>query len=413
MLSSEWVVVDCSLILASAKSLSRTPATILPTSIFLRAVPFAMLPHTQTMTPETITAARKASKRERYVPPKGKDLPAFPPELEPEADDAEAGALQPVSAPEADWEGFGTEGEDKESEENYSSSSEDDEEEDNEEDQTEPEIVIEKKKKEKIVLPKDAEEEELERMVFGDSAGFKEGIDGFSLDQSAGRFAQDSSDEQDDDADLEDTADQDLFFFDAGPTAAPAASSMAVAKGEASEDEDDKPAWEDSDDERLVVSLATVPQLRKLRENAGDDIVSGKEYVRRLRVQYERLYSTPEWVMQASGKSKRKRQHAAEDGESDAESASDMDVDDEDLSTQPLAALLKSADILSKGSRGPSKRRKLQSGTVDIQRLKDVAGPGPVRFSATKFWPALTHFLVRNHLPFVSFHIPIVALIRA
>jgi U3 small nucleolar RNA-associated protein 18 len=150
-----------------------------------------------------------------------------------------------------------------------------------------------------------------------------------------------------------------------------------VTKQEDTDDDDDKPAWDDSDDERLVVSLASVPQLRKLRDTEEDDMVNGKEYVRRLRRQYERLYPVPDWAIHASGKTKRKRRHI-EDDESDAESASDMDVDDDDLSTLPLARLLQDADILSRTSKNSTKRRKLQAGTVEIARLKDVTGAGPV-----------------------------------
>ncbi|PVI01771.1 U3 small nucleolar RNA-associated protein-like protein [Periconia macrospinosa] len=339
-----------------------------------------------------IAAAKKASKRERFLPPKAKDTPLFPPEFDLKEDEAQAGALQPVNAPAADWEGFGTEEEDNE-----------DDEEDEDEDEKVMKIAVEKKQKEKPVLPKDAEEEELERIVFGDSAGFKEGIEGFSLDYTPGKFDQESSDEQDDADDYENAEDQDLFFFDAGPTAAPAGST-AVAKAEETEDEDDKPAWEDSDDERLVVSLATVPQLRKLRETAEDDIVNGREYVRRLRKQYERLYSTPDWALQASGKSKRKRQHTIEDGESDADSVSDMDVDDDDLSTLPLAKLLQNADILSKASRGPTKRRKLQSGTVDIQRLKDVSKAGPSAITSLSFHPSYPLLLSSGPSSTLSLH---------
>jgi len=228
------------------------------------------------------------------------------------------------------------------------------------------------------VLPKDAEEEELERLIFGDSAGFKHGIESFSLKQSGGTFDDEQSGASDEDGDYANAADQDLFFFDAGPTAAPAGS-LAVANADESEDDGENPAWEDSDDERLVVSLASVPQLRKLRETVDDDMVNGKEYARRLRNQYERLYPTPEWAIHATGKAKRKRRHTMEDDESDEGSASDMDIDEEDLSTLPIAKLLKDADILSRTSRGPTKRRKLQAGTVDIQRLKDVSKQGPVR----------------------------------
>lgn len=45
------------------------------------------------------------------------------------------------------------------------------------------------------------------------------------------------------------------------------------------------PAWEDSDDEGLKISLASYGQRRKLRDTEADDFVSGKEYSRRLRRQ--------------------------------------------------------------------------------------------------------------------------------
>lgn len=287
--------------------------------------------------------------------------------------DAEGKALQTLNkSNDSDFEGFGSEEEDKDEKEDAEDS-----------DAASVEFNIEEKKKEKVILPKDAEEEELERLIFGDSAGFKDGLENFSLNRTAGMYGDASDAEQDDDADLENVADDNLFFFDTGPEAAPAGS-VAVAKAAESEDEDDQPAWDDSDDERLVVSLASVPQLRKLRETAEDDMVNGKEYARRLRKQYERLYPAPEWAAHATGKAK-KRRRTMDDDESGEESGSDMDVDEDDLSTQPLAKLLKDADILSRNTaRGPAKRRKLQAGTIDIQRLKDVSKAGPVSLRGEK-----------------------------
>jgi U3 small nucleolar RNA-associated protein 18 len=361
--------------------------------------------HNAAMAPSTTIAPHKANNHERFLSSNAKDA-IFPPEFDLDPSDTEAGALQPVNAPEDDWEGFDNEDEADAVEED--GEKEDDEAEDDNDDAS-MDIAIEKKKKEKVVLPKDAEEEELEKLVFGDSAGFKQGIDSFSLDNTA--YGEISDDEQEGDEDLEDAADQDLFFFDSGPTAAPAGS-LAVAKVDESDD-DDKPAWEDSDDERLIVSLATVPQLRKLRETAEDDLVNGKEYVRRLRNQYERLYSTPDWAIQATGKAKRKRQHTMEDGESDVESGSDMDVDGDDLSTQPLARLLKDADILSRASRAPAKRRKLQAGTVDIQRLKDVNKAGPVCIPVTRCISMLIGCIVCNNLSLFPSYLPTTPLVRS
>jgi len=351
-----------------ARKLNADPCNFfLPTtSKFAAAVDSST--HNLAMAPSTKTA-RTLNAHERVAPGITKDAPKFRPEYDLEPNDTEEAALQVVSTgTEQDWEGFeerdADEGEDVDEEEDASS------------DDESVEIVVEKK--EKPVLPKDAEEEELERLIFGDSAGFKHGIESFSLKQSGGTFDDEQSGASDEDGDYANAADQDLFFFDAGPTAAPAGS-LAVANADESEDDGENPAWEDSDDERLVVSLASVPQLRKLRETVDDDMVNGKEYARRLRNQYERLYPTPEWAIHATGKAKRKRRHTMEDDESDEGSASDMDIDEEDLSTLPIAKLLKDADILSRTSRGPTKRRKLQAGTVDIQRLKDVSKQGPVR----------------------------------
>jgi hypothetical protein len=264
------------------------------------------------------------------------------------------------------WEGFGDE----------NIEDDDEDEDDDDDDDDDDESVDVKMDQDDDVPEKDDSEEELERLVFGDTAGFREGLRSFAL-EPAGAALNSETDEEADEEGLGNVADKDLFFFDSGPGVAPAGA-LPVAQDGEDEEEGDKPAWGDSDDEKLVVSLASVPRLRKLRETEADDVVSGREYVRRLRKQYQRLYPTPDWALQATGKLKRKRTRTAEEGESEEESASDMDVDDDDLSTQPLARLLKDADILSRVSNGPAKRRKLQAGTVSIQRLKDVSSKGPV-----------------------------------
>jgi U3 small nucleolar RNA-associated protein 18 len=298
--------------------------------------------------------------------------------LDPESDhDAE---LQPVQ--DTEWSGF--------DEENQADEASD----------GSVDIIMDE---EEGAIPKDEEEEELERLIFGDSAGFKAGIKSFALDPSTDLRGEQQDEGADEEGALEDVADQDLFFFDAGPTPA-AAGPLTVSTAVDEEDEEDKPAWVDSDDERLIVSLASVPRLRKLRETEADDVVNGREYVRRLRKQYTRLYPTPEWALHAAGKAKRKRTRVVTDGESGEESASDMDVDDDDLSTQPLAKLLKDADIMSRNARGSVKRRKLQSGTVDIQRLDDVCKKGPSAITSLSFHPSYSLLLSSGPSSTLSLH---------
>jgi U3 small nucleolar RNA-associated protein 18 len=343
------------------------------------------------MAPAT-TIPHKSGGHQRYKTTESDSATRHQADLAADDSDAEAGALQPVKEPQNEdgFEGFGTEGEEGN---NEAQSGDSDEESIN--------IQLDPKLQEKPVLPKDAEEEELERMIFGDSEGFRQGLENFSLDRTTGTYNDASDESGAEDAALDNVADQDLFFFDAGPVVAPAGS-VAAKNAEETDDENDKPAWEDSDDERLVVSLASVPQLRKLRETADDDMVNGREYARRLRKQYERLYPTPDWATYATGKANKKRRRTMEDDESGDESASDMDVDDDDLSTQPLARLLKDADILSRTSRSSVKRRKLQAGTIDIQRLKDVAKAGPV--SDTSPIPGLVLANNLYSLPLLLYH---------
>lgn len=265
------------------------------------------------------------------------------------------------------------------------------------------------------VASKDESEEELERLVFGDTAGFRAGLQDFALDASGAAY-EDESDEDDEEGDIKDVPDQDLFFFDSGPQAVEGAIiPIAKTDGEEEDEEDGKPVWVDSDDERVIISLASVPRLRKLRETEEDDMVNGKEYVRRLRRQYQSLYPTPDWALEATGKAKRKRTRALDDEESEDDSVSEMDEDEEGLSTQPLARLLKDADILSRASRGSIKKRKLQPGAVDIQRLKDVSKRGPVCLAflpCVDFGTLLTCFIVCRYITFLPPYVSSPPLLR-
>lgn len=351
------------------------------------------------MAPVT-TVPHKSNNHQRYLPEKQKNASASRPEFDLDESDAEAGALQPVSDPrDTEWKGLDV--------------AEDAQDSDNEEESDDggEDIAMEDKIPQKVIQPKDAEEEELERMIFGDSAGFQQGLEDFSLGRTAGAYGDVSEEDNDEEEeDLEAVDDQDLFFFDAGPVAAPGTAAPAIS--DETEDDDDKPAWDDSDDERLVLSLASVPQLKKLRETVDDDMVNGKEYSRRLRKQYERLYPAPDWALHAMRRANKKRRHTIDEDESGEGSASDMDMDEDDLSSQPLARLLKDADILSRTTIVPSKRRKLQAGTVDIQRLKDVMKAGPVSSISTWMQTILTSALVCNNIIVVPPVLPITSLIR-
>lgn len=140
-------------------------------------------------------------------------------------------------------------------------------------------------------------------------------------------------------------------------------------------------AWVDSDDDRILVSLASNPRLRKLRNTESEDLVNGREYTKRLRRQFERLCPVPGWaILSAAVKPSHKRPRRltnTSEGSSDDTSADEMSIDSEDLSVQPLAKLLQNTTDLVKTSSSGCGR--LRPEVIDMQRTKDVGLAQPVR----------------------------------
>lgn len=238
-------------------------------------------------------------------------------------------------------------------------------------------------------------EEELERAVFGDSAGFREGLRNYGIaeEESDSEAAQSGDDEA-----LEGMADSDLFLTDAGATA------LIPVNGDDEEYDEDEaesagrlpPAWQDSDDERMAVSLASVSRLRKLRRTETEDVVSGKEYIRRLRKYYEMLNPIPDWAIQATQKPARKKRRVSHDedaSDGDLSSGDDVDMDmkdDGELSADPLSRLLKdSAGLVRRGDTTTNKKRKLRPEVLDIQRTKDIPDVQPSAITSLSFHPTL------------------------
>lgn len=146
------------------------------------------------------------------------------------------------------------------------------------------------------VPPKDEEELALERLVFGDLEHFQanlrkvENLYDYSSDE--GDVA--SEPEEDSDSDIDGVQDDDLFFID---DEGAGGDHMDVDQNGASDIESDSEnAWEDSDDERLSVSVATSDRLKKLRKSHSETAISGASYVRRLRAQFEKIYPRPAWA---------------------------------------------------------------------------------------------------------------------
>ncbi|KAL2023186.1 hypothetical protein VTK56DRAFT_3309 [Thermocarpiscus australiensis] len=240
---------------------------------------------------------------------------------------------------------------------------------------------------------KDSDEEELERFVLGGKETFREQLfrDDFLTPAADSTLVKKAADNA---ASLEPTGHEDvpdsmLFTIDTTGDAVPIdlVETKQVVKEEKGED---APAWEDSDDERLTVSLAGATRLRKLRISEAEDLVSGTEYARRLRQQYLRLYPLPEWAKDAMNGGKRRRRRSSATSY-DGSSGSDMEADSDGESIDsplPLDSFLRDANSFSATAAGGSrKRRKLRPETIDIQRTRDIPDAHKAGVSSLAFHP--------------------------
>ncbi|PKU64298.1 U3 small nucleolar RNA-associated protein 18 homolog [Dendrobium catenatum] len=90
-----------------------------------------------------------------------------------------------------------------------------------------------------------------------------------------------------------------LFFLDKS-----AGDDMIVYKEDICQDSKErKPVWVDEEEERTEVNILSVRRLRKLRKEADEKLISGAEYVSRLRAQHAKLNPRTDWaeVNQKSG----------------------------------------------------------------------------------------------------------------
>lgn len=230
---------------------------------------------------------------------------------------------------------------------------------------------------------KDSDEEELERLVLGNRAGFRANLfanTGSDDEEALKDLRIDDGGQSPAEASLAELDDSALFMLDTG---AGGAKQAVVPVSHTEEDvSGPQPAWADSDDERLTVSLAGVKQLRKLRETEEDDLITGAEYAKRLRQQYLRLNPLPAWAKEATLDGKKKRRRRSSVASSDSGAGSDSEAsedDDEDVSALPLEKFLRDSTAFGVEGR-QRKKRKLRPEVLDIQRTRDIPDThrGPV-----------------------------------
>lgn len=226
-----------------------------------------------------------------------------------------------------------------------------------------------------VIPPKDEEELQLEKLVFGDTENFEN-----SLRKADQLFDYSSADEEEEEesyssaeSDLDGVQDDDLFYIDDGKGMETKATDSAgesddmevdgdsdVASSSGSDEESDD-AWNDSDDEKIKVSLVASDRLKKLRKREADSYASGKSYIHRLRSQFEKIYPRPSWVDNMENEL---------DQDSDDEMIQDED-DTNSTTTNNSNAILK---VLASNNRFTrSKQLKLISpNKISIVRLKDA-----------------------------------------
>ncbi|KAF9879290.1 putative U3 small nucleolar RNA-associated protein [Colletotrichum karsti] len=255
-----------------------------------------------------------------------------------------------------------------------------------ESEQSELEETPRQRKPKPVFDEKDSDEEELERLVLGGKADFREQLFRNDVLGDIERLEKEQNQQlvKQDEPTLEDVADHDLFFLDTGAPSAKGSQAGKGAKQEPTAAAADAPAWEDSDDERLSVSLANATRLRKLRISEGEDVVSGSEYSRRLRQQYLRLNPLPKWA-QASEERPAKRRRRSSAAASDSSISSDEEGSDSDVSAEPLEKFLR--DVQRLAGRDSTARARLRPETIDIQRTRDIPDTHKAAVNNLSFHP--------------------------
>lgn len=254
-----------------------------------------------------------------------------------------------------------------------------------------------KEKSTRVVFDeKDSDEEELERLVLGDMAGFRKNLFKNDGKDSFGGLDEDM-DMGADTGDLEEVADTDLFVLDTAISGAKGPVTMAPKVS----DDPNAPVWVDSDDERLAISLAGTTRLRKLRLTEAEDLVSGTEYSRRLRQQYLRLNPAPAWAQEAEGRSTKRRRSSAANGSDSSNSDSDDD-DNSTFSAAPLEKFLRNANSLAGAD--SARPRRLRPEVIDVQRTREIPDKHKAPVESLSFHPQYPVLLSASSASILHLH---------
>lgn len=241
------------------------------------------------------------------------------------------------------------------------------------------------------VPPKDEEELKLERLVFGDLEGIENNLKrldnlyDYSSEDLEEKYLDESEFESNSDDEIENAQDDELFFIDDGVSESKAEDDVMeidIESGDNSSDDDSENsenAWEDSDDENLIVSLTSSDKLKKLRRSELEGTLSGKAYAMRLRAQFEKIYPKPDWVERLDEEIESDSENSLSDKEEAPEGSNPSDIGSlrKFLESNEKFVITKQLKLLS-----PSK--------ISITRLVDAnrARPSKSAIQSLSFHPS-------------------------
>lgn len=233
------------------------------------------------------------------------------------------------------------------------------------------------------ISPPDEEEQILAKVVFGDTSDFQSNLKSFDLElllnqqeddllEDYNGITDNSEAEVDENEDLNQVQDDQLFYIDEGEgNDDHDEQDVEMLSGDEDSDFSDEEtkaeevadAWQDSDDETLAVSVIATNKTKKLRTSYNDSSINGKDYVRRLRAQFEQIYPRPKWADDVSDDESSLEYHSEN---SDSEEVLNGDVN-------ALSKILQSTYAY----KDVSSSKLLPSKILDITRLKDANASHP------------------------------------
>jgi U3 small nucleolar RNA-associated protein 18 len=136
------------------------------------------------------------------------------------------------------------------------------------------------------------------------------------------------------------------------------------ASDEVADTKVEKPAWEDQDDEAVMVDISSVNRLRKLRTKEDEKVISGAEYSKRLRSRFDEMSSSTAWAKRTNDGD----EADSDDDEDEAEAGSEFDI------------LRSTGGLFDRTSGIPAKK-------ISMTRLKDanVQAPSKSVVRSTRF----------------------------